>query len=148
MKKYELLVNDTKQIGSKTLYRIKRLGDGVIGGYIEKESNLSHEGTCWVHDNAWVYDNARVFSNARVHGDARVSGDAKVRSVKDCYFFMGESYHITVTPQNVSIGCKVKTHKQWLKVTKKQAVEMGLAPELYNIYKELVKTGIKAVTRK
>ena len=82
-KKYELLTNDTIQIGTTTLYRIKALKDfcdvkaGDLGGYIEKEENLSHEGNCWVYD-AVVYGNAKVYGNARVYDDAVVYGNAWV----------------------------------------------------------------------
>lgn len=50
----------------KTLYRIKALvqfgnvNAGDLGGWIEKEENLSQSG------NAWVYGNARVYGNAEV----------------------------------------------------------------------------------
>ena len=37
---------------------------GELGGWIEKESNLS--------GNAWVYGDAKVSGNAEVYGDARV----------------------------------------------------------------------------
>ena len=73
MNKYEMLYDDKIEIGSHTLYRIRALKNfgtvkaGDIGGYIEKEENLSHEGTCW------VYDNARVCENARVCGDAKIN---------------------------------------------------------------------------
>lgn len=46
MKKYEL-TNETKRLGDRTLYRIKAIRDfgdvktGELGGWIEKESNLS-----------------------------------------------------------------------------------------------------------
>src|SRR5260364_283528 len=56
----------------RTLYRIRALRDfkyvwiGQLGGYIEKEENLSHEGEAWVFDNARVFGDARVFGNARV----------------------------------------------------------------------------------
>ena len=49
---------------------------GKLGGWIEKESNLS--GDAWVSDNAMVYGNARVYDHARVCGYAMVSGDARV----------------------------------------------------------------------
>ena len=75
-KKYELLKNDTITApNGKTLYRIKALIDfgvvlaGSLGGYIEKEDNLTHTG------NAWVYGDARVFGDALVSGNARVFGD-------------------------------------------------------------------------
>ena len=85
-KKYELLENDTIEVNGKTLYRIKALKDfscikkGDLGGYIEKENNLSHDGKCWVYGygNAKVYDDAEVYGNACVFGDAKVYGGAKV----------------------------------------------------------------------
>ena len=90
MNKYELLQDDKIEVSGHILYRIKALKDffgakaGDLGGYIEGESNLSHEGTCWVYDNArvfgeaYVYGNAYVYGDARVYGNARVCGDARV----------------------------------------------------------------------
>ena len=58
-KKYELTDN-TIEYDGKTLYQIKALKNfgnvktGYLGGYVEKEENLSHEGNCWVDDNAKV----------------------------------------------------------------------------------------------
>jgi len=50
---------------------------GEVGGFIEKEANLSHEG------NAWVSGDARVFGNVRVYGDALVSGRFDVQCAID-----------------------------------------------------------------
>ena len=89
-KKYELLKDDAVTYFGRTLYRIKATTDfgdvkkGELGGYIEKDGNLSHLGNSWVTDNARVTDdamvsgNARVSDNARVTDDARVSGNARV----------------------------------------------------------------------
>ena len=83
MKKFELTTN-TKMLFGRKLFRIKALvsfGDvtaGDLGGYVEKEGNLSHDGNAWVYDNAWVYGNAQVYGNARVCGDAQVYGNARV----------------------------------------------------------------------
>ena len=33
---------------------------GCKGGLLEKESNLSHEGACWVSGDAWVLGDAQV----------------------------------------------------------------------------------------
>lgn len=66
------------------LYRIQALVDmpgvfaGELGGYIEREDNLSHFGNCWVHGNAKVYGKARVCENATIIGNAEVSGEAVV----------------------------------------------------------------------
>ena len=77
MKKFELTTN-TKMFLGKKLFQIKALinfGDveaGELGGYIEKEENLSQAG------DAWVTGDARVAGDARVTGDAWVAGDAWV----------------------------------------------------------------------
>ena len=78
MNKYEMLQDDKIEIEGHTHYRIKALKDfgnvkaGDIGGYIEKEENLSQEGTCWVYDSARVYGNARVYENGCVYGGVSV----------------------------------------------------------------------------
>ena len=77
MKKYEMTSNVKEFLGHK-LFQIRALKDfgdvktGDLGGYIEKEENLSHGG------NAWVFGNARVSGNARIHGNAKVYNNAKV----------------------------------------------------------------------
>ena len=82
-KKYKL-TDETNEWLGRTLYRIEALRDfgdvkaGDRGGWIEKEANLSHEGSCWVFGNAGVCDRAWVFGNAEVFGKARVSGNAMV----------------------------------------------------------------------
>lgn len=76
-KKYEL-TREIKQIKHAltrniiNLYRIRALKDfddvkaGSLGGFIEKEVNLSHDGSCWVYDDACVYGHARVYENAKI----------------------------------------------------------------------------------
>ena len=82
MNKYKILEDQFIEISGGKLYRIQALKDfkgvksGDIGGYTEKESNLSQSG------NAWVYDNARVSGDARVYGDALVSDDALVSGTR------------------------------------------------------------------
>lgn len=79
--KYELVTSDQIDYLGLTLTRIRALVDitkfgvrvGDLGGYIEKEANLSQDGNAWVAGNARVYGNARVFGNARVNGNALVS---------------------------------------------------------------------------
>lgn len=61
MKKYEF-TGETKVVVGVTLKRIRALigfGDvvkGEVGGFIEDEKNLSHNGNAWVADNARVTD--------------------------------------------------------------------------------------------
>lgn len=85
MKKYELTSN-FKMCSGKKIFQIRALVNlkngvkvGELGGWIEKEENLSHNGNAWVSDNAWVTGNACVTDNAHVTNNAWVSGDAWVR---------------------------------------------------------------------
>jgi len=83
MKKYEL-TTETKKVRGKTLHRIRALvsfGDvcaGEMGGWIEKEDNLSQNGAAWVYGEARVSDKACICGAARVCGAAEVSGEATV----------------------------------------------------------------------
>ena len=83
MKKYEL-TSETKVFLGKTLYRIKALvqfgnvNAGDLGGWIEKEENLSQSGNAWVYGNARVSGDASVSGDAEVYGNARVYGNAEV----------------------------------------------------------------------
>lgn len=82
-KKY-ILTNDTIMVNGVTLYRIKAtksFGDvkeGELGGYVSSESNLDHEGLCWVHDESIVMHKAHVSGNARVRGKCILVGNAKL----------------------------------------------------------------------
>ena len=87
MKKYEF-TGETKEIRllfrTATLHRIRAtvafgiVEVGDLGGWIEKEENLSHEGKAWVWGNAEVCGDAKVWGNAEVCGDAEVWGNAEV----------------------------------------------------------------------
>ena len=83
MKKYELTSN-MKEIAGHKLFQIKALKDfsdvkaGDLGGYIEKEENLSHDGNAWVYDKACVFENARIYDDAWICGDAKVFGNARI----------------------------------------------------------------------
>ena len=90
MKKFELTTEFITNAFGKKLFRIKALvefGDvkaGELGGYVEKEENVSQDGNAWVsgdarvYGNAWVHGNAKVYDDAWVHGNAKVYGNAEV----------------------------------------------------------------------
>ena len=89
MKKYEF-TGEVKWWFGHTLHQIRALvafgavDAGEIGGWIEREENLAHDGNAWVYGNALVSGDARVsgdalvYGNAWVYGNARVSGNAQV----------------------------------------------------------------------
>ena len=100
MKKYELINKEEKCLCGRdiTMYQIRALVDipehhvmfGDIGGWIEKEENLSHEGDCWINTTGYVFDNAQVSENAvvgqyqwsweeEIPEDAYVFGNAQVK---------------------------------------------------------------------
>lgn len=91
MKKYRLLDSDTKVFFGRTLFRTQALNsfgdvqEGDLGGYIEKEKNLSHDGNAWVYNNAQVFDEARVCGNAKIFGNAKVYDNAGVRGNAQIY---------------------------------------------------------------
>jgi len=95
--KYKIRTDLSTEFNGIKLFRIELLVEtsfgkpGDIGGYVEKESNLSQlADNAWISENAWVYGNAFVtgdahvsgdawvYGNARVSGNAQVSGDAEV----------------------------------------------------------------------
>ena len=79
MKKYELV-----KVEDSSLYRIKTLKDfadvkaGDLRGYVESESNLSQEGSCWIYDDAVVRDKAIVIDHAIICNKAIVCDKAAV----------------------------------------------------------------------
>ena len=93
MKKFEL-TQETKLFLGKTLYRIKALisfgnvSAGDLGGWIEKEKNLSQDGNAWVYGDAKVYGDARVCGDAKVYGDAHIMWISKIGSRNDIITFM------------------------------------------------------------
>lgn len=98
-KKFELVEDDTLLVHNCygemiNLYRIRALKDiicpikirnesgtlgsytvkeGELGGYVQKEENLSHEGGCWIFDKARVYDDSRIEDNASILDLVRVT---------------------------------------------------------------------------
>ena len=95
MKKFKLTSEFIVDISGVKLFRIKALIEfgnvkaGDLGGYIEKEENLSHMGNAWVSGNAQVSGDARVFGDARVSGNAQVFGNARVSGDKDYAYAHG-----------------------------------------------------------
>lgn len=90
-KKY-ILTDETQEVKGHILHRIQAVRsfrdveEGDLGGWIEKEKNLSHEGNCWVGEEACIFEDARVEDNAQVRGNsivndhAQVYGEATVRN--------------------------------------------------------------------
>ena len=82
-KKYRL-TDETIKFGGVELHRIEALRDfwrvkkGDKGGFVQSEKNLSHDGDCWIFNDAKVYSNAKVSGSATVSQNAIVSEEATV----------------------------------------------------------------------
>jgi len=79
MKKYELITESKMDWRGRTLFRIRALvtfttssGEevkaGDIGGWVEKEENLSHE------NKAWIYEHGKVLGGV-IHGGVIYGGE-------------------------------------------------------------------------
>lgn len=122
MKKYELTTEFIEKWGKK-LFKIKALISfgsveaGELGGYIEKEDNLAHDGNAWVYGDAEVYGDAWVCGDAEVYGNARVCGNAWVYGNADYLLIgrIGRRFGFTTFFKNkdkgitVSCGCFLGT---------------------------------------
>lgn len=82
--KFELSKKHTLLKNGKELYRIIALKDfsdikkGEYGGYVEKESNLSQEGNCWLYNKSIAKDNSSILGDAKIYNDAIIEKDAIV----------------------------------------------------------------------
>lgn len=98
MKKYEF-TGEVKVKFGVTLKRIRAIIDfgnvkkGEIGGFIEKEENLSHENSAW------------IYGSARVSGDAEVSGDADYMLIGRIGSRFGFTTFFKNKNKGVSVSC-------------------------------------------
>ena len=106
MKKFEF-TGETKTISlffrTATLHRIRAVAEfglvkiGDLGGWIEKEENLSHEGKAWVCGDAKVCGDAEVWGNAEVFSASHVLVIGAIGSRDDfTTFFRDKDNEITV----------------------------------------------------
>ena len=107
--KYTLRRDLTKNVDGRILYRIEATKDfsdvkkGDLGGWIEKEDNLSQKGDCWVYSNACLFNNVVVKDNAQIHGNARIYDDT--------YIFDNASIYGNATLYNsVKVSDEAKVH--------------------------------------
>lgn len=123
MKKYEMLMNDTIVVNGRTLYRIRSLVDiyngvlypsGSLGGYIEGEHNLSHEGNCWLLTHGRAYGNASITGDslvdyADIHGDAIISGYSYIDGTSEEYRSNIEG-NTFIDNVHISINANIDAH--------------------------------------
>ena len=123
MKKYKLTATKKEIDGCLILLQIEALESfnnikkGELGGFVEKEENLSQNG------NAWISKNAQFFRDAKVFGDVWISEDTKISKTNE-YLIYGpigsRSAFITIIKdQNyISTGCWSGTKEEFIKRVK------------------------------
>ena len=125
MKKFELTAEFVTNVFGMKLFRIKALvafgnvEKGELGGFIEKEDNLSHDGDAW------------VYGNALVSGDARVSGDADYAVVEGFgrYFRATTFFRCKDKILRVQCGCFYGDLAQFREIVKKTHGDSKYAKE-------------------
>ena len=123
-KKFELLLDDTITIFGIKLFRIKALisfgsvEEGELGGYIEKEDNLSFYGNAWVS------------GNARVYGNALVSGNADYIVFKN-HWSSGRYFTYTKSNKMWRVGCFYGTGQELIKKAYQDSEVSGKHYEAY-----------------
>ena len=124
----------------------KEIKAGTLGGYIEKEENLS--GDAWVYGSARVYDSAWVYGSARVCDSACVYGD-EIKNRYDICYISNRYYNITITPLHIKIGCQYHAQEAWWNFTDKQIEKMDGqdALEFWKIWKEPLKQICNAIKK-
>ena len=99
---------ETKTHFGRTLHQIvcvtafSSIAVGEVGGWIEKEDNLSQSGDAWVHGDAEVYGDARVLLGCHI-----------VKEI--CLLQIQGSAHSVCSPDGViiKIGCQERTPQEW-----------------------------------
>lgn len=61
-------------------FEYRLINKGTLGGWLESEENLSHEGFAWVADEACVYGKAKVTEGALVYGEAQIFDEASIEN--------------------------------------------------------------------
>lgn len=154
MKKKYKLTEETLEIDGHVLHRIIALRDfgevkkGYLGGFIEKESNLAHNGNCWIYNDAVVSDFARVCGETEVYGEARVCNNAVIKNMSDYIVFKnwwssGRYFTWTRSNDMWSVGCFYGTGEELIEKAYADSEEKGREYERIVKYVESIKSEIK-----
>jgi hypothetical protein len=100
MLKYELLPTDKVFPNGKPCLQLRALIDipeigvkiGDLGGFIEKENNLSHEGICWLFPKTNAYGKAKFSKKAVAYGGSFYGGTFYGGTFRGGDFYGGDFY--------------------------------------------------------
>lgn len=83
-RKYRILKNNTKTVNGIVVYQIQATKDfmditeGTLGGHVSNESNLSQEGSCWLHPGCTAMGNSKVLDSAILNGSVVIQDYVRV----------------------------------------------------------------------
>jgi hypothetical protein len=92
-----------------------------------------------------------VFGEARVFGAARVSGEAQVFGAGALVNIIWKGFNITITPQNIVVGCKLYPRFGKGGVSQKSkadAIEHNIDEDTRKQYMQFIKVGCSIVPRR
>ena len=123
MEKKYILTEETKEVGGHILHKIQAVRDfgdvqkGNLGGWVESEENLSHDGDCWIFGNGKVSGNGKVYGNGKVSDDGWVFGNAKIGF--NAYISSPRSYFVQgpIGSRNDFLTCYLDKDKKIYAVT-------------------------------
>ena len=112
-KKYEF-TDETTEVDGHTLHRIRAVRcfsdvkSGDLGGWVEKEENLSQIDDAWIGGNARAFGDAQVYDCALIYGNAAIYENAHICEhtiVRDCARIYGVSkiYGNTIVSDNAKV---------------------------------------------
>lgn len=170
MKKYRLLKSKTIEKYGRTLYKIKSLRSfggvkkGDEGGYVEKEENLSHEGSCWVGKEGVVFGDGIVTSGGEVSGGVVWGGVVSGGEVwggevrggevwggvvsggvfsKTALQIQGSRHFVNISrPNHIRIGCHEYSFDHWKENFKEIGRTQGYSKEEIAEYGQYIEMAI------
>lgn len=84
-RKYELIPESGGLFRLRALRNFGEVRKGDLGGLVQSEENLSHEGNCWVHENAKAIEESRVSDHAVLFDHSLAKGQAQVSGLGRLY---------------------------------------------------------------
>jgi hypothetical protein len=116
-KRYEF-TGETEVYAGHTLHRIRAIVDmpaigvsvGDLGGWIESEDNLPHDGTAWVFPAAKAMGEFTRLMGGTFRGGAFEGGTStKLQPL----YLAGLCWQITITDEHMTIGCETHKLSDW-----------------------------------
>jgi hypothetical protein len=167
-KRYEFTGETKTDIYGRTFRQIRALvairtlqitvNVGDLGGWIESEANLPHDGTAWVCPRATVAGKYTILRGGTFEGGTfrggtfwggTFEGGTGVKSREPLFVSGISAWTVTMTDEHMTVGCQTHTIKEWLafKESDIEAMSGTAAVTFWKQHKAMLKTLAKATGR-